>query len=86
MFVHTISALYFSCHLVFKTITYTIYFNCVLLPHLFIFEHAQIEMFHVIFLLYPFQIDLNRSNYTRLSSEQKVESSNTNLPTHMITV
>ena len=47
----------------FKTVKDIVYFNCVLLPHLFIFEHVQIELFHVLFLLYPFQIDLNRSHY-----------------------
>ena len=47
----------------FKTVKDIVYFNCVLLPHMFIFQHIPIELFHVLFLLYPFQIYLNRSNY-----------------------
>ena len=61
--IHSILFRFLFCHLMFKTIKYIVYFNCVLLPHMFIFQHIQIELFHVLFLLYPFQIDLNRSNY-----------------------
>ena len=52
------SIIFIFSHLMFKTIKYIVYFNCALLPHLFIFEHVQIELFHVLFRLYPFQIDL----------------------------
>ena len=41
-----------------KKIKYIVYFDCILLPHMFILERVQIELFHV--LRYPSQIDQNR--------------------------